>query len=54
MSFRENILFGKVYNEDWYHKVIEACALDNDIKVRSNKICERIVEDEEVSFLIRV
>lgn len=33
MSFRNNILFGKVYNEHWYQKVIEACALDNDIKV---------------------
>jgi hypothetical protein len=33
MSFRENILFGKVYSEQWYKKVIDACALENDIKV---------------------
>jgi hypothetical protein len=33
MSFRENILFGKVYNEQWYKKVIDSCALENDIKV---------------------
>ena len=33
MSFRDNILFGKAYNEQWYQKVIDACALENDIKV---------------------
>ncbi|CAF3572283.1 unnamed protein product [Rotaria sordida] len=32
MSFRDNILFGKTYNEEWYKKVIDACALKNDIK----------------------
>ncbi|UJR20680.1 hypothetical protein I4U23_023801 [Adineta vaga] len=32
MSFRDNILFGKIYNEQWYKKVIHACALENDIK----------------------
>lgn len=35
MSFRDNILFGKIYNEQWYKKVIYACALENDIKVSS-------------------
>ena len=33
MSFRENILFGKVYDEQWYKRVIDTCALENDIKV---------------------
>jgi hypothetical protein len=33
MSFRDNILFGKIYNEQWYKKVIDACALEIDIKV---------------------
>ncbi len=33
MSFRDNILFGKVYSEQWYKKVIHTCALENDIKV---------------------
>ncbi|CAF1369283.1 unnamed protein product [Adineta steineri] len=32
MSFRDNILFGKIYNEQWYKRVISACALENDIK----------------------
>jgi len=36
MSFQDNILFGKIYNEQWYKKVIDACALDNDIKVYPN------------------
>lgn len=40
MSFRDNIIFGKTYNEHWYEKVIEACALENDIQVKYNKICE--------------
>lgn len=33
MSVRDNILFGKIYNEQWYKEVISACALQNDIKV---------------------
>ncbi|CAF3670190.1 unnamed protein product [Rotaria socialis] len=32
MSFRDNILFGKPYNEQLYKRVIDACALENDIK----------------------
>ncbi|CAF3420107.1 unnamed protein product [Rotaria sp. Silwood1] len=32
MSLRDNILFGKTYHEQWYRKVIDACALENDIK----------------------
>lgn len=34
MSFRDNILFGKPYNEQLYKRVIDACALENDIKVK--------------------
>ena len=33
MSVRDNILFGKIYSDQWYRKVIDACALENDIKV---------------------
>ena len=33
MSVRENILFGKPFNEPWYREVLDACALENDIKV---------------------
>ncbi|CAF0794203.1 unnamed protein product [Adineta ricciae] len=32
MSFRDNILFDKIYDEQWYKKVIHACALESDIK----------------------
>ena len=30
-SLRSNILFGLPYDADWYHRVLEACALDVDI-----------------------
>ena len=33
MSVRDNILFGKIYNQEWYRQVVSACALENDIKV---------------------
>lgn len=29
---RANILFGEEYNEQWYDKVVEACALVHDFK----------------------
>jgi len=32
-TLRENILFGKAFNERWYNKVISACALLPDIKI---------------------
>ena len=31
LSIRENILFGEPFDEDWYLRVIEACALNSDI-----------------------
>jgi len=31
LSLRENILFGRPYNEDRYNTVIEACALRPDL-----------------------
>ena len=37
MSFKDNILFGDEYNEEWYNKVIYSCGLTNDIKLLSNK-----------------
>ena len=35
-SLKENILFGKDYNPEWYAKVIEACALGPDLKMLPN------------------
>lgn len=32
-TLKDNILFGKRYNEDLYQKVIEACALTHDITI---------------------
>ena len=32
-SIRENILFGKEFNSELYHQVIDACALIPDFKV---------------------
>ena len=31
-TIRENILFGRPYNRDRYHRVLEACALDQDCR----------------------
>lgn len=31
-SVKENILFGRPYDETWYRSVIHACALASDIK----------------------
>ncbi|KAI9884586.1 MAG: hypothetical protein M1823_003635 [Watsoniomyces obsoletus] len=35
-TVRENILFGKEYDSEWYAKVIEACALGPDLKMLPN------------------
>jgi len=43
MSFRDNILFGKTYDEYWYKKVIDACALENDIKVKLKGLFETVL-----------
>ena len=32
-TFRENVLFGKDYDEAFYNKVIKACNLENDLKL---------------------
>lgn len=32
-TVRENILFGKPYDEAFYHKVLHACALETDLKI---------------------
>ena len=32
LTVRENILFGRPYDRDFYRKVIEACALSPDLK----------------------
>ena len=31
-SVKDNILFGKMFQQDWYHSVLEACALNEDLK----------------------
>ncbi|KAL2812956.1 P-loop containing nucleoside triphosphate hydrolase protein [Aspergillus granulosus] len=35
-TLRDNILFGKDYNEEWYDQVIEACALKPDLEILPN------------------
>lgn len=35
-SVRNNILFGKEYDEDWYNQVIDACALAPDLEILPN------------------
>ena len=35
-SFRDNILGTSVFNEEWYNAVVEACALDQDIRMLPN------------------
>ena len=35
-SVKNNILFGKEYNESWYKKVIDACALAPDLEILPN------------------
>ena len=37
ISFRDNILFGTMYYEQWYKNVVNACALENDIQVSKSK-----------------
>ncbi|EAR84933.2 ABC transporter C family protein (macronuclear) [Tetrahymena thermophila SB210] len=32
-TIRENILFGKSFEEKWYHTVVQACCLDHDFQV---------------------
>ena len=32
-TFRENVLFGKEYNEDLYNQVIDCCCLEDDLKL---------------------
>ncbi len=35
-TVRENVLFGKDYNQEWYDKVIDACALRPDLEMLPN------------------
>ncbi|CAG7989790.1 unnamed protein product [Penicillium salamii] len=35
-SVRNNILFGKAYDESWYERVIDACALTPDLEILPN------------------
>ncbi|KAL2851875.1 P-loop containing nucleoside triphosphate hydrolase protein [Aspergillus pseudoustus] len=35
-TLRDNILFGKEYNEEWYNQVIDACALKPDLEILPN------------------
>ena len=31
-TLKENILFGRPYEEEWYYDVLQACSLDEDIE----------------------
>ena len=35
-TLRDNVLMGLEFKEDWYWRVVAACALDSDIKVPLN------------------
>lgn len=35
-SVRENIIFGKEFKDDWYNKVVDACALRPDLEMLPN------------------
>ena len=35
-TVRNNILFGEEYNEEFYNKVVEACALTADLEILPN------------------
>ncbi|XP_033729552.1 multidrug resistance-associated protein 9-like [Pecten maximus] len=35
-TLRENVLFGKPYQKDWYTKVVNACSLYKDIRILAN------------------
>ena len=35
-TVRNNILFGEEYNEDFYNRVVEACALTTDLDILPN------------------
>jgi ABC-type multidrug transport system fused ATPase/permease subunit len=35
-TLRENILFGKEYNEDFYNKVVKLCCLESDLNLLPN------------------
>ena len=35
LTLRENILFGKTFDREWYDSVLDACALRSDLKVFS-------------------
>jgi len=32
-SLLDNVLFGQPYNQVWFKKVVEACALDRDLRL---------------------
>ena len=36
MSFRDNIIFGSEYNEEWYNQVIKACSLTRDLQLMAD------------------
>ena len=54
-SLRNNIMFGKAYNESVYNKVINACALKPDLAMLpggdSTEIGEKVIQFFLVHFL---
>ncbi|KAI8850776.1 P-loop containing nucleoside triphosphate hydrolase protein [Chytridium lagenaria] len=48
-TIRNNILFGRPYRPDWFAKVIEACAMDRDVKLFPEGI-ETVVGERGVTL----
>jgi ABC-type transport system involved in cytochrome bd biosynthesis fused ATPase/permease subunit len=36
-TLKENILFGRVFDSDWFWKVIDVCAMEHDLALLENK-----------------
>lgn len=50
-TIRENILFGKEYDEVFYKKVIQACALTSDLALFPSRDLTEIGEKVSIGFL---
>ncbi|KAJ3104965.1 hypothetical protein HDU97_008713 [Phlyctochytrium planicorne] len=48
-TFRNNILFGRPFDKDWFEKVVDACALERDIRIMPEGV-ETIVGERGVTL----
>jgi len=48
-SLLENVVFGQVYDAAWFKKVMEACALDRDVKLMPHGV-ETFLGDRGVTL----